>query len=409
MDHLHGRAGPVVVAERAIAVRVRLVSREDGSDDVGEIGDHFTCESDIVRTPVRDLRREELGRVDVFVEIIPEEAVSLGQCARNSSHKSTEARVRGTRIRLFGGQFGAARPLGQRPSYVEPMDDREPTIRSRELGEALRVAMDGAGFNAKQLADKLDWSPSRLSRLLSGKRGGTEMDVVSFLAVCGASAEERERLLGLCRQAGTPGWLQQHGDRLPKQLRTLVDHEDKAVRIGDYQPVIVPGLLQTGDYARAVMQETGNAPEHEIEDRVAARLARQALFSRRPAVEFTFFVHEFVLRLPVGGALVMSGQLHHLLRMSVRPSIRLRVVPASVGGHAGVAGQFKLMEFTSFRPIVYLDSETSSLFLEEPTEIAAYRRVLDGLADKALGEGQSKQLIADLAIELYPCEEDDDE
>lgn len=312
-------------------------------------------------------------------------------------------------MRLFEGQFRVSPPRSPRRAYVEPMDDREPTIRSRELGEALRAAMDGAGLNAKQLADKLDWSPSRLSRLLSGKRGGTEMDVVGFLAVCGVNADERERLLALCKQAGTPGWLQQHGDRLPKQLRTLVDHEDKAVRIGDYQPVMVPGLLQTGDYARALIIETGNAPDNEIEDRVAARLARQSLFSRRPPVHFTFFLHEFVLRLPVGGPAVMSEQLHHLLRMSVRPSIIVRIIPSAAGGHAGIAGQFKLMEFTSLRPVVYLDSETSSLFLEEPVEIAAYRRVLVGLADKALDEGQSRELIAALATELYPCEEDDDE
>lgn len=289
------------------------------------------------------------------------------------------------------------------------MYDREPTIRGRELGEALQHAMVDAGFNVAQMAHKLDWSASRVSRLLSGKRGGTELDVVSFMAVCGVTGSRRERLLNLCRAANTKGWWQQHGDRMPKQLRTLVDHEDKAVRIGDFQPVILPGLLQTGDYARSLITETGNLPEDEIEERVAARLARQGLFSRRPPVQFAFFVHEFVLRLPIGGQDVMSDQLHHLLRMSVRPSITLRVVPAVVGGHAGIAGHFQLMEFTSFRPVVYLDSETSSLFLEEDAEITAYRRVLNGLADKALDEGQSRELIATLATSLYPVGEEDDE
>jgi transcriptional regulator with XRE-family HTH domain len=289
------------------------------------------------------------------------------------------------------------------------MEDRETTIRSRELGEGLRAAMCGAGLSGRDTARKLGWSPGRVSRLLSGKRGGTEMDVVSFLAVCEVKGAERDRLLRLCQEMSTPGWLQQHGDRLPKQLRTLIDHEDKAVSIGQFQPVIVPGLLQTGDYARALIVETGNVPTDEIEDRVAARLARQSLFSRRPPVRFTFFLHEFVLCLPVGGREVMSDQLHHLLRISVRPHVTLRVVPADVGGHAGIAGPFQLMEFTEFKPVVYLDSETSSLFLEEPPEIAAYRRVLNGLADKALDAGQSRELIAALATELYPSGEDRDE
>ncbi|GAA1988975.1 helix-turn-helix transcriptional regulator [Amycolatopsis minnesotensis] len=288
------------------------------------------------------------------------------------------------------------------------MDDREPTIRRRELGDGLRAAMQGADFTGKQLAHKLKWSEGRVSRLLNGKRGGSEMDVVEVLAVCGATAEEKARLLALCREADTPGWLQKHGSRLPKQLVTLVEHEDKAVVIWDFQTIVIPGLLQNADYARALIDETGNAPAGEINDRVAARLARQALLSRRPLVHFTFFVHEFALRLPVGGADVMSDQLHQLLRLAVRPNLSLRIVPTAIGGHPGVAGQFKLMEFRDFKPVVYLDSETSCLFLEEDVEIAAYRRILSGLADKALDEGQSKEFIANLAVELYSSGERDD-
>lgn len=269
--------------------------------------------------------------------------------------------------------------------------------------------MTRANLNGKELATELGWPDSRISRLLNGKRDVPEVDLASFLAICKVTGQERKRLLGLCREAQTRGWLQQYGDRLPKQLTTLIDHEDKAVAIGDFQSTIIPGLLQTGDYARALMGETGNAPPHEIEDRVAARLARQSLFGRRPAVQFTFYIHEFALRLPVGGAEIMSEQLHHLLCMSVRTYISIHVVPAAIGGHPGIAGHFKVMEFAEFRPLVYLDSETSSLFLEEPAEITAYRRILAGLAEVALDEGQSKEMIASLAIELYSSGEDHDE
>ncbi|MGH3547880.1 MAG: helix-turn-helix domain-containing protein, partial [Pseudonocardiaceae bacterium] len=251
------------------------------------------------------------------------------------------------------------------------MRDREPTIRSRELGEGLHRAMRQAGLDQKGAAQKLGWSQSRVSRLLSGKRGGTEVDVSAFLAVVEVTGAERDRLLGICREQNIPGWLQQHGTRLPQQLRTLIDHENKAVTIDDFQATVVPGLLQTTDYARALIREVGMIPAEEIEDRVAARLGRQSLFGRERPARFTFFIHEFVLRLPVGGPAVMFEQLEHLLRKATRPYLTLQVVPAALGGHAAINGSFILMEFAEFRPVVYLESETSSLFLEKSEEIAA--------------------------------------
>ena len=162
------------------------------------------------------------------------------------------------------------------------MRDREPTVRSRELGEGLRRAMEQAGLTGKQAAHQLDWSPSWVSRLLSSKRNASQLQVVAILALCRVTGDERERLLALCQDQHTPGWLQQHGSRLPQQLRTLIDHEDKAVAISDFQSMMVPGLLQTGDYARAMIQDPRTVPVDEVEDRVAARLARQRLLSREP-------------------------------------------------------------------------------------------------------------------------------
>jgi len=190
---------------------------------------------------------------------------------------------------------------------------------------------------------------------------------------------------------------------------TLIDHENIAVAIGGFQSTLIPGLLQTGDYTRALIRQAGTIPADEIDDRVAARLARQSLFSRDRPPRFTFFIHEFVLRLPVGGPAVMLEQLQHLLRKATRPYLTLRVVPAALGGHAAAAGSFRLMEFAEFRPVVYLESETTSLFLEKPEEIAAYRRILGLLAQTALGERESAELIATLATELYADREDHDD
>ncbi|MGQ0773109.1 MAG: DUF5753 domain-containing protein [Pseudonocardiales bacterium] len=143
--------------------------------------------------------------------------------------------------------------------------------------------------------------------------------------MCRVIGAERDRLLALCQEQHTPGWLQQHGSRLPKQLTTLIDHENKAVAISEYQAMMVPGLLQTGDYARAMIHDPRTVPVDEVEDRVTARLARQSLFDRDRPVRFTFFIHEFALWLPVGGRAVMFEQLHHLLREARRPQLTLRV------------------------------------------------------------------------------------
>ncbi|MGH3870946.1 MAG: helix-turn-helix domain-containing protein [Pseudonocardiaceae bacterium] len=286
------------------------------------------------------------------------------------------------------------------------MQDHEPTIRSRELGEGLRRAMERVGLNGKQVAYQLGLSPSWISRLLTGKRSASAVQVAGFLALCRVTGTERDRLLALCDEQHVPGWFQQHGSRLPPQLVTLIDHETKAVAISEFQEPGVHGLLQIGDYARALISRSGNVPAEEVDDRVAARLARQSLFSRRDPPRCTFYLHEFVLRLPVGGPVVMSEQLHHLLRMSMRPFLTLRVVPAAFGAHAAMTGAFTLMEFADFKPVVYLESTTSSLFLETLEEIEAYQSILAALAETALGEGESRELIATLATELYADRED---
>lgn len=106
------------------------------------------------------------------------------------------------------------------------------------------------------------------------------MDVAALLGVCRVKGKERDRLLALCHEQNIPGWSQQHGSRLPKQLVTLIDHENRAVAYSHIQPMLVSGSLQTGDYARAVISRIANVPADEVDDRVAARVARQSLFSR---------------------------------------------------------------------------------------------------------------------------------
>jgi hypothetical protein len=281
------------------------------------------------------------------------------------------------------------------------MQDREPTIRSRELGDGLRRAMEIARINGKDLADRLGWTPTKVSRLLTGRRGAEELEVAEFLAVCGIKGRERSRLLALCREQDTQSWFQQFGARVPMDIKTYVDLENKAATIADFQAQFVPGILQTDGYARALFTRSATVPPGEVDARVAARSSRRTIFSRSDRPECTFFIHEFVLRLPVGGGEIMSEQLHHLIRMSVRRYITIRIVPAAFGAHAGSAGSFILLESPEYKSVIYLEGETSGLFLEKLEEVAAYRGVLKHLAAAALSEGESRDLIAAVAIDLY--------
>src|SRR5437588_1720926 len=171
------------------------------------------------------------------------------------------------------------------------MADQESTVRARELGAALRRAIGEARLEQKAVAHRLGWSQTKMSNMLSGRRGASVEDVAAVLAICGVKGAERDRLLRICREAGEPGWWQRHGPHLPKELRTFIEHEDVAVAIQSFEPQLVPGLLQTADYMRAVMQASATFPMHEIEERTAARLARQAIFERLHPPRFDYFLH----------------------------------------------------------------------------------------------------------------------
>ena len=289
------------------------------------------------------------------------------------------------------------------------MRDREPSIRSRELGEGMRAAMERAGLNNRQTAERLEWPEPRLSKVLHGGRAINAVELSAFLAVCEVKGRERARLLAICRDQDTPGWLQQFGNRLPKQLKTLIDHEDKASAITNFSAVVLPGLMQTAEYAREVISRNANTPEQEVKERVAARSGRTSVFGRPQTPRFVFFIHELVLWLPVGDTEVMSDQLHHLLRMSVRPYISIKIIPTSVGAHAAPGGSFILLESDVYKPVVYLEGETSGLFLEERAEIDAYRNVIKALHAVALNEDDSRQLIGTVAVERYGAREDHDD
>jgi transcriptional regulator with XRE-family HTH domain len=274
------------------------------------------------------------------------------------------------------------------------MQDHEPTIRSRALGNRLRKVMTAADFSGKQLADRLGWAQSTLSRLLAGKHFAQEADIAALLAVCGIIGEERRSLLRLARDAHILG------STVPRWLDTYAEHEADARRITEFQCVVVPEILQTEDYARTQLTAAGHL-DTVVEHEVRARQDRAALFNRGIPPRFDYVIHEWLLRAPVGNRDIMSDQLHHLLRLSVRPFLTLRILPISAGAHAGQTGPFQLLDFSGFAPVVRRADEHFDMYMEEPEEVLTYRNIITRLTSTALDADQSRILITEVVTTLW--------
>jgi hypothetical protein len=275
------------------------------------------------------------------------------------------------------------------------MPKRFSTARGREFGDAVRAALSATGMTARDICEKIDWDPSKLSDLVNGKGGSSEVDLAVLLGFCRTPPEEREHLLGIYRETDMKDWWQHHGGTQPILPRTFLEHLRKAKEFVSWCPLVVPGLLQLPDYMRALCLASPNFPQDAIEQAVAARTTMQEVFRQRLAC--SFFIHEQVLLAPVGGVETMRAQLHHMLQMSVRPYIDIRIVPISVGAHPGTAGTFELMKFDRIEPVVFLECEKSSLIIERKDAVEGYDNVVKALDRLALDAEESRGRISKLA------------
>jgi transcriptional regulator with XRE-family HTH domain len=267
------------------------------------------------------------------------------------------------------------------------------TVRSRELGNALRLAMENADLTGKQLATLLGWSESRVSRAMTGGGVPSPMNLSALLAMCRVTGDERDYLLHLSDPQTTLGWQADH--------RILTDNQQQAASISAFHGLLVPSLLQVAGYAKAVISRTLNVPFSEVEERLASRLASQKIFERGQPPTCTFFIHELCLQLLVGGAKVMAAQLHHLLQMSVRPYISIRVIPTAAGAQPGLIGSCCLLEFADCQPVAYLDNEVAGFFVEEPKHVATYAKVFTALTTAALDEEASRDKLRAAATNQF--------
>jgi transcriptional regulator with XRE-family HTH domain len=278
------------------------------------------------------------------------------------------------------------------------------TGRRRELGAELRRIREQRGYKGYDMASRLGWTTSTVSRVETGKRGLTQVEVATYVALCGVAADELDEVLELAKEPDSYR-IKPHGGNLPDELRTLIFHESTATAIETLEPIYIPGLAQTADYARALFHETGLEDESKIEGCVQTRMGRRTLLNGWSPPQCEFYVHENALRAPIGGPGVMSEQLLHLLFLGNRPHCSVRVVPVSVGGRGMAAGSFHIFRYEEDPPVVCVQHETTSEFLEDRTEVANYRRVLNRVASVALDEAESREFLAMVASEYERQEE----
>jgi transcriptional regulator with XRE-family HTH domain len=262
------------------------------------------------------------------------------------------------------------------------------TARARELGDELRQYREELGIPSNVLAERLGWSPSKISRFEKGKAPVSGIDIVRYAAHCGLSYGSIDALLAMIQEPAAPGYW------LSNRLSALVFYESTASFSVSYDPLVVPGLLQTEEYATALISGEGLTPT-VIEYRVAARMERQRVLQRR---RFVFYIHEQALRLPVGDDQVMNEQVLKLALLAGQPQITIRVVPSALGARSVFEGEFVLLRYSDHDPLVYLGGV--GLFLEHRDQMTRYEEKLTRLSEVALGRGESREMLAALASEF---------
>ncbi len=290
---------------------------------------------------------------------------------------------------------------------AEPDDDgrvqsvvmeRGPTVLRIALGGQLRDLRVKNDITREAAGDAIRGSHAKISRLELGRTGFKERDIRDLLTLYGVTdAEERERFLDLARQANEPGWWHRYSDLLPSWFGTYLGLEQAATKIRTYEAHLVPGLLQTPEYARAVMSL--GYEDADMDRRVQVRIRRQEVLRRADPPVIWAIIDEAALHRPVGGAQVHREQMEHLIELADLPNVTLQVLPYSAGEHAAAGSSFSILRFaeTELPDIVYLEHLTSALYLDRKQDLALYLSVMDRLSVQAEPPGESLEILAEYA------------
>ncbi|WP_189454612.1 helix-turn-helix domain-containing protein [Streptomyces abikoensis] len=283
-----------------------------------------------------------------------------------------------------------------------PTKRQMPTVRLRRLAAELRRLRAGADLTREDVTEQTGINTATLYRIETARVRPQRRTLVALLDLYGVREPQRDEVLALSQGASAQGWLRPYHSELPEEYTAYISFEAEARAVRNYESLFVPGLLQTEDYARAVIKGVlPMASAREIEQRVQARVERQAVLVKNDPLHLWAIMDEAALRRMVGGRDVMHKQLQHLTAATREPHMTLQVIPFGAGAHAGMPGSFVLMSFPEAEDpeIVYIDSMAGDLFLEAEADIRRYGAIFDNLRAVALSPDETSNLIAALAKE----------
>jgi transcriptional regulator with XRE-family HTH domain len=258
---------------------------------------------------------------------------------------------------------------------------------------------EAAGTTIDQVADRLECSASKVSRIETGQSGVSSREIRKILAAYEVEGPKGDELVEMAREAKQRGWWQLYGTVL---TGAYVGMEQAAAELRSFEPLVIPGLLQTEEYARAmVLAGWPGASTEEVEQRIRVRMKRQSLLYQDDPLRLSIVLDEAALRRPVGGIDVMRRQLARLLAAGDLPHVTLQVLPLAAGAHGGMDGAFTILLFDepANQNLVFAANGAGGLFLEKDEELARYAAIFDGLRNEALSPPQSAKMIATLAKE----------
>jgi len=286
---------------------------------------------------------------------------------------------------------------------TETQPGGSPTVLRMILARQLQALREKAGMSYEQAAQAIYSSEWTIRRMERAEGGLKPLTVKSLLMAYGVTDPgEIDAFLSLSRDASKPGWWHSYDDVLPPWFRVAVGLEESATLIRAYEPQVVPGLLQTEGYIRAITAASFPAATDDFTERtVALRLARQQLLRRPDPPEYCVVLDETVLRRPIGGHKVMRAQLEHLIKAAEQPKVTIQVIPFAVGWHPALYGMFNIFRFPAAQlpDIVYTEALTGAYYLNKPDESARYTEALDRMCAQAASPDHTVTILRDIMKE----------
>ncbi|WP_286901049.1 helix-turn-helix transcriptional regulator [Thermocrispum sp.] len=269
-------------------------------------------------------------------------------------------------------------------------------VKAKRLGAALRQSRESAGLSLRDAAKGVGWDFNRLHRIEKGQGPYNPEEISGLLGLYRVTGDRRDRILATVRSLDEPGWWELAG--VTKTMGALADYENDAQKITEWAPLLIPGLLQTMDYARSAIGFDPNLDTADIEARLTVRVRRQQIL--KGDVEYRVFLGLTALKATVGSREILARQLAALLNIGQQDNITLRVVLPEADARGALLGPFSVLEFDEWQPVVDVENLRGTVFLDTEEHTGIYLGVLSQLNAVALGETESMRLIERLKEEV---------